>query len=209
MKTPVEMKRVLFDSKIRQHSQTGYFSANDLVTAGNRFRTLNRLPIVKLQDYLNKPATKEFISQLEKNIGDKAKKAQRGRYATTWIHPYLFIDLALLISPELKIEVYSWLFDELIRYRNDSGDSYKKMAGALWENCSNKSKFHEGIRTTAKMIKISIGVKDWESATEDQLRLRDKIHENIALLCDVLRDNNQAVKLGINKTIGNQVINFK
>jgi hypothetical protein len=34
----------------------------------------------------------------------------------------------------LKIEVYSWLFDKLIKYRNNSGDSYKKMAGALFEN---------------------------------------------------------------------------
>lgn len=203
MKTPVEMKRSLFGSEIRQQSKTGYFSANDLINAGNKFRVTNNLPLIKLQDYLNKPATKEFISELESNIENKAKIATRGKYATTWIHPFLFIDLALLISPKLKIEVYSWLYDELLKYRNDSGDSYKKMAGALWNNCSNKSKFHNGIKTTANMIKSSIGVKDWDSATEDQLKLRDKIHENIALLCDVLRDNNQAIRLGIEKTLRN------
>lgn len=209
METQVEMKRTLFGSEIRQQSKTGYFSANDLILAGNKFRIINELPFIKLQDYLNKPATKEFIKELESNISDKAKKASRGKYATTWIHPFLFIDLALLISPKLKIEVYSWLYDELLKYRNYSGDSYKKMTGALWENCNNKSKFHQGVRSTANIIKSAVGVKNWEEANEHQLRTRDKIHENIALLCDVLRDNNQAVKIGINKTIGKEFAKFE
>ena len=111
--------------------------------------------------------------------------------------------MALAISPTLKIEVYGWLYDELIKYRNDSGDSYKKMTGALWLNCNNKSKFHSGVSKTANIIKLACNVKDWESATEDQLKLRDRIHENIALLCDILKDNNQAIKLGITKTLNN------
>jgi hypothetical protein len=201
MDTQVIMKRSLFNDEIRQQSKTGFFSANDLVKAGNKWRILNNMPFIKLQDYLNLPATKEFIFELENNLNSAVKIASRGRNAITWIHPFLFIDLALTISPKLKIEVYSWLYDELLKYRNNSGDSYKKMCGSLFANCNNKSTFHRGISITAQLIQNACDVKDWQTATEQQLRLRDKIHENIALLCDVLRDNNQAIRIGIDKAL--------
>jgi hypothetical protein len=75
------------------------------------------------------------------------------------------------------------------------------MAGALYANASNKSNFHRGMSLTARYIKNACNVKDWQEATEDQLKLRDRIHENIALLCDVLKDNNQAIRIGINKAL--------
>lgn len=203
METQVIMKRELFGCKISQQSKTGYFSANELITAGNKYRITNNMPMIKLQDWLNKPTTKEFINELESQLKVSVKSATRGRNANTWLHPYLFIDLALVISPKLKIEVYSWLYDELLKYRNDSGDSYKKMCGALYDGCKNKSIFHKGITTTAKLIKDACDVKDWQSATESQLKLRDRMHENISLLCDVLRNNDQAIKLGIKKAITN------
>jgi hypothetical protein len=201
MKTQVVMKRKLFDGDISQQSKTGYFSANELISAGNKYRILNNMPIMKLQDWLNRETTKEFIAELELQLETKVKIATRGRNATTWFHPFLFIDLALTISPKLKIEVYSWLYDELLKYRNVSGDSYKKMTGALWNNSPNKSRFAKGIVSTAKMIKTACNVTDWESANEKQLNLRDRIHENIALLCDVIKDNNQAIRIGIAKAI--------
>jgi hypothetical protein len=201
MKTQVIMKRKLFDGDISQQSKTGYFSANELISAGNKYRILNDMPIMKLQDWLNRETTKEFIAELELQLETKVKIATRGRNATTWFHPFLFIDLALTISPKLKIEVYSWLYDELLKYRNVSGDSYKKMTGALWNNSPNKSRFAKGIISTAKMIKTACNVTDWESANEKQLNLRDRIHENIALLCDVIKDNNQAIRIGIAKAI--------
>jgi len=200
MKTQVLMKRTLFGSEISQQSKTGFFNANELVGAGNKFRAINNLSIIRLQDWLNLPSTKEFIEELKDNLGEDVKKATRGRAGITWIHPYLFIDLALYISPKLKIEVYGWLYDELLKYRNLSGESYKKMTGALWSNATNKTTFHKSIKQVAKIIKNACEVKDWESATELQLEKRDKIQENIALLADVLKDNNQAVRLGVTKS---------
>jgi len=200
MKTEVIMKRELFGSDISQKSKSEFFSATDLVRAGNKWRMLNSLPFFNMQEWLRQKSTKDFIKELEK-VYEKVKIAGRGRNAHTWVHPFLFIDLALAINPKLKIEVYKWIYDELIKYRNNSGDSYKKMTGALWLNCSNKSKFKDGIKTTANMIKLACKVKNWETANEKQLHLRDKIHENISLLCDVLKDNNKAVKIGIMKSL--------
>ena len=194
------MKRELFGANISQQSKTGFFSANDLMTAGNKFRAINELRLFKLQDWLNLPSTKEFIIELEIVTNTKVKIATRGRTATTWIHPFLFIDLALYISPKLKIEVYQWITDELLKYRNDSGDSYKKMAGALYLNTKNKSKFPIIMKKAAQKIQNACKVTNWQEATTTQLKMRNKIHENIALLCDVLKSNKQAIKLGIMKT---------
>lgn len=202
MNTEVVMKRKFFDGEISQKSKTGFYSLNDLFRVGNRWRLLNGMNQIRMIDWINSNPVKEFIKELTSQFGE-VKKATRGRNANTWVHPYLLIDAALYINPKFKVEVYSWLFDELLKYRNDSGDSYKKMAGALFANSSNKSTFHRGIQKTANIIKTACKADDWETATEEQLKLRDRIHENIALLCDVLRDNNQAIRLGIEKALNN------
>ena len=200
MITQVEMKRRLFDFEIKQQSKTEFFSATDLVRAGNKFRKSQNLSNFNFSAYLNNKDTKIFIKELDKKFNKSIIKG-RGRSANTWVHPLLFIDIALAINPKLKIEVYEWLMDSLLKYRNESGDSYKKMTGALWENATNKTKFPKAIVETAKIIKKACKVKDWQKANEQQLRLRDKIHENIALLCDIFKDNNQAIKIGIKKAI--------
>ncbi|MEY2738680.1 MAG: Pseudoalteromonas phage Pq0, partial [Bacteroidota bacterium] len=141
-----------------------------------------------------------FISELNSKFGQSIiKGGKKGTH--TWVHPLLFVDIALNIDIKLKIEVYQWIYDELLKYRNDSGDSYKKMCTSLFNNCTNKSNFHRSITKTAELIKSACNVEKWETASEDKLKLRDKIHENISLLCDVLRDNNQAIRIGIIKAI--------
>lgn len=200
MKTQVEMKRKLFNTEIKQQSKTEFFSATDLVRAGNEFRKKQKLSNFNFSAYLNNKNTKIFINELNQKFGKSIIKG-RGRSSNTWVHPLLFIDIALAINPKLKIEVYNWIVDNLLKYRNESGDSYKKMTGALWNNAKNKSTFAKGIIKTADIIKNACKVRDWETATEKQLKRRDKIHENIALLCDVLKDNNQAIRLGIEKTL--------
>ena len=198
MKTEVLMERELFGMTIHQKSKSEFFSATDLERAGNKWRAINGLSVFDKSDYFNQKGTKEFINSLEEKFG-KVKISGRGRGNHTWVHPFLFIDIALAISPKLKIEAYSWMFDNLIKYRNDSGDSYKKMCGALFIYAKNKSLFQVNISKIADIIKIECGVKDWETATEAQLKLRDRIHENVALLCDVLQDSNQALSIGIKK----------
>lgn len=201
MKTEVTMKRELFGQEISQRSKTEYFSATDLVKAGNAWRAKNRMQPFDMSKWFLLQSTKSFINSLEEKFG-VVKISGRGRGHHTWVHPYLFIDMALAISPELKIEVYGWLYDHLLRYRNDSGDSYKKMSGALYQAAPNKTKYHDAIKMVAERIKIACKVKDWQSATESQLKLRDRIHENISLLADILPPN-EAVRIGIKKALNN------
>lgn len=195
-----DMQNQIFNGCISQQSKTGYFSATDLVKFGNRYREKNNLSKINLTQWLNLKGTKEYIKSLEVKIGEKVVKKGRGRTSTTWVHPYLFIDLALTISPDLKVEVYGWLYDHLLEYRNTSGDSYKKMCGAIYHSIKDKKKFGPGLPILAKQIKKVCNVDDWQQATEKQLKLRNRIHENIALLCDVLPVN-EAVRIGIKKAI--------
>jgi hypothetical protein len=204
MKTQVLMQRSLFGREIKQQSKTGFFDGKQLEDAGNLYRLSNNLKKVNLSEWLRNKSTIEFINELELSIGHPCKIGTKGRNGTTWLHPYLFIDFALHINPKLKIEVYGWLYDELLKYRNDSGDSYKKMTGALYNNTKSKSTFQKYIIKVADKIRGSLGVDNWQSATEEQLKLRDKIHENISLLCDVLNDNDLAVNLAIKKTLENE-----
>lgn len=198
MKTEVEMRRELFGFDIAQKSKSEFFSATDLVKAGNIWRGLNGMNPFNITAWFKTKSTKEFIEELEKKYG-KALIKRRGRGTHTWVHPLLFIDLALSISPKLKIEVYEWLFDHLIKERNNSGDSYKLMCGNLYARHGHKKTFPNYISDLAIKIKHRCGVVDWQSATEEQLKLRDKLHENIALLSDVLNNNDEAVRIAFNK----------
>jgi hypothetical protein len=198
MVTEVIMKREVFGSEVAQKSKSEFFSATDLVMAGNKWRVMNNLPLFDINEFMRRKSTIEFVDLLKKKFGD-IKIVSKGRGQHTWVHPYLFIDIALAISPELKIEVYGWLFDYLIRYRNESGDSYKKMAGALWNNADNKQAFPRYISTVADKIRSACGVEDWNCATEEQLRKRDKIHEAIFILSDIVKSNDKIVEISIAK----------
>ena len=201
MKTAVIMKRELFGMPVSQHSKTEYFSATDLVKAGNKYRIINGLSPFNEKAWLANKSTKEFMEELELKFG-KVKISARGRGHHTWIHPLLFIDMALAISPKLKIETYEWMFDHLIKNRNESGDSYNLLCGALYKRHTNKTTFHKYIQEVAKNIRLACDVGDWNEASESQLKARDKIHKEAALLCEVLQDNDVALKIAFARVLG-------
>lgn len=202
MKTEVVMKRELFGSEISQKSKSEFFSATDLVKAGNKWRITNDMQPFSMNQWLNQKGTKEFISVLEESEG-VVKITGRGRGKHTWVHPLLFLDMALAINPKLKVEVYKWLYDSLLKYRNESGTSYSKMCGAIYQNAKNKDLFTGDIKKLASRIRDVCGVSDWQKATEKQLKLRDKIHYNITLIANVMRDNERAIDFGITEALKN------
>ena len=190
------MKRDLFGKSIRQKSLNGFFSANDLVAAGNYYRAVNGLPLFNLGNYLKNGSTLEFMEEVEKKYTN-AILTTRGRGGETRVHPLVFIDIALAIDPKLKVEVYEWMFDNLIKFRNDSGDSYKEMSAALFVRCSNIREFPKLISDVAIKIKHALHITDWQNATEEQLKKRDLIHNSIKLLSKVLKDPDQIVRISI------------
>jgi hypothetical protein len=200
MNTQVIMKRELFGCEISQQSKTEFFSATELVNAGNKWRRSNGLKDFNLSQYLTSKSLTEFKAELElkyKNV----IVSSRGRNSNTWVHPLIFIDIALAINPKLKVEVYEWLFDNLIKFRNDSGDSYREMSAAIYTRTTNTREFPIYIQKVANLIKKALNVDKWENATEAQLKKRDTIHNSIKLLCNVLNNTDQAVRIGIHENV--------
>jgi len=198
MKTEVIMKRDIFGETISQKSKSEFLSATDLLLAGNKYRLANNLPFTTLNAYFSNSKNKEFIAELSDKY-DKVKTDGRGKGNHIWVHPLLFLDIALWLDPRLKVQVYEWLQDHLLEYRNSSGDSFNRMKGALYSKASNKAMFSKNIQIVARYIRLECGVKDWETATESQLKLRDRMHDYISFACDMVKDANTAVEVGIKK----------
>jgi len=197
MKTEVNMERELFGMTIRQKSKTEMFSGTDLINAGNKWRRANGLKDFNMAVWLKGNGTTEFIEELENKYKTKAVSKGRGRSGGTWLHPLLFIDMALAISPKLKIETYEWLFDNLIKNRNSSGNSYKLMCGTLYVRHGDKKTFQKYVSDVARSIKLKCKVNNWNDATEAQLEKRDSIHKDIAWLADSMANNKEAVRMAL------------
>lgn len=200
MQTEGYIQRLLFSGFIRQNGDE-YISINDLLLVGNKWRTTNNLGLFRYENWYNSSATKKFLSALEAQIDKPPIVSKKGKTGERWVHLFVFLDIVLNIDPHLKVEDYSWIYDQLIKskYSNGSGDRFKKMCGALFAAYKNKSRFHRGLSLTVKLIDDACNNRQTDN--EEQLRLRDEIYENIALLCDVLRDHKQAVRVGIAKAI--------
>lgn len=206
MKTnQVLTSRSLMGQVVRQRTKDSYFNMSDMLALGNKYRIENNLPTTKLGVYLSQKSVKEFIASLKEREGKEVwikgrlgRKSKDDESAGVWAHPLIFIDFALWINPQLKIETYYWIMDFLVKYRIDSADSYVRMCGALYKHTTNKHRFKADIALAANYIKKACGVAgDWNSATQEQLEMRDKMQDNVARLCGVLRDAKKAFEIGV------------
>lgn len=205
MKTEVIMVRKMLGMDIRQKHKSGFFSVSDIERVGNAHRINVGKQIQKATDYFRSPKAKEFIQELEKEFG-QVQSGGRGRGIEKWVHPFLFIDLALWYSPELKVKVYQWIYDNLTVFRDNSGESFKRMTRALIDNCGLKGNVSIVIPQIAQKIYLAVGVSGvnkWETATEDQLKNRDKIQQAITTASYFTKDCNKAVEVGIRSALDN------
>lgn len=202
--------RELMGITIRQRTKDGFFNITDLLKAGNVYRHYENLGHTNLKAYANTKTTQKFLKALKDNIGGEiwikgkaGRKRRDDKDSGVWVHPLVMIDFALWLNPQLKIENYEWIMDFLVKYRCSSGDSYKRMCGALFEYTTDKANFHKKIKDLALVIKRECGLgfaDEWNNASETQLKKRDKIQDNIAGLCGVLKNPNEAIRLGILQT---------
>ena len=164
---------------VRQRTKDGFMRLWDIEAIGKLYRLENGLPELSLKDYMNSQNVKEFLAELEKEVGTnpyiKSTKANSG-----WIHPFFAIKMLTHFNPRFEVQVYKWLWDYLIQNRIKSGDSYIKMCGSLYAYTTQKAKFQQSIKTLSKNIREHFGVDTWNNATQEQLKLRDELQTNIA-----------------------------
>ena len=121
------------NQKVLNTQNSGYLKNS---TENQQVLNTHNFPYVKKKDiddfFLNK-STQEYIQVImqKENLNTEASVylKSRGKYSGgTWMHPMLFIDFAMWLNPYFKYDVLRFVSDEMIKYRNLAGDSYKTLA---------------------------------------------------------------------------------
>lgn len=200
MKTNQILKRDFMGMEVRQEHKTRFFNINDFTKVANTYRENKGLPSADFRKYRKSQKTQEFLDALmeDENL-IQVIKTSKGKDGSTWVHPLVFFDYAMWISPELKIKVYKWLYDNLAEFRDVSGDSYKVLTGVIQSTYPMIEPQHlrELIQSLARAIKQVLKVDDWNCASEEQLKQRDAIHRNLQMLIKAGVDLQKAFNLSI------------
>ena len=203
MKTAQIMSRPLLDGSIRQNHKTNWFNATDLLKLANRRNEQLGKPTKKIAHYFENDSTKDFMMEImEKESLTVVYDSKKGKNGGTWVHPLLLIDIAMWLSPEFKYNAMKWLEDELTNARDESGESYKKMASAV-ANYMGRDIARAGtvIPKIAKAIKTNLNVTDWNNTTADNLKKRDEIQKNISILLKAGVEINRACITSIKEVL--------
>lgn len=181
MKTSVVVYRNLNGVQVRQESKNGFFNANDLLELYNKTSKKPK----EMKAYLKNKSTKELITALQADFVNGENSTQlvlyskRGKFGGTWMHPYLLIDFGMWLSTEFKITVIKWVYDNLIKYRNDCGDGFNDIKQALFDVKPNSPYFiySNEANMINKLVFGSTQKEQRNGATEDQLKLLDMLQK--------------------------------
>jgi len=192
MKTNQIMVRKFLGHDIRQNHIGGYFNLTDFSKIANEFRKQNGLSKKQTAHYVELQSTKEFMTELAHEEDVLVKDlwlSKRGKNGGTWVHPIVFIDVAMWFNPKLKVKVLKWVYDELISARDEGGESYKTLMSELTQTFPEISKNPIWYKRISRTIYKICGLKKddsdrWNKATVEQLKKRDKVHEQLLLLKD-------------------------
>ena len=198
METAQIVKREFKGGFVEQNHKTGWLNATSFLSIANTYREQIGLNKKSIGNYIKNDSTKEFVKKIldEENIA-QAYITKKGKNGGTWMHPFLFIDFVMWISPDFKYQAIKWLNDELLKYRDTSGDSYKQLATTI---ANYQTKIGYGdigifIKKVARTIKQILDVEDWNSTTEDKLKKRDEIHKSLSMMIKAGVDINKALQI--------------
>jgi hypothetical protein len=163
-----------------QRSDDGYFDATALL---NYYNSMAIDP-KKMDDFKKLKSTKELANYLLTNELLE-KKPLISSLKGTWMHPYMFIDFAMWLSVEFKVQVLAWVYDGLIKTRNQAGDYYNEMCEALMNQrnvLQKQTSFFHYIQE-ANMLKELSGISNRNETTESQLVILNLLQKaNIKML---------------------------
>jgi hypothetical protein len=140
---------------VKQRTSDGFFNFTDLVKQWNQATGQNK----RIEHYFENASTKEFLKALfidnyespEKRgfktieLSDSyelTKEDLKTLYVTarggkgenrgaTWMTPIMYIDACMWLNPAFKVKVIKFVYDEMIRYRHEAGDEYRKLGSAI------------------------------------------------------------------------------
>lgn len=202
METSVIMQRPFNGKVIRQNSKTGFLNLNDLYSC-HLIEQPNTSK--QLEHYFRLEQTKEFAntireSQLEAANQNTHKNGEltlplleplpiietkRGKNGGTWVHPYLFLDFAMWLSPKFKLWAMSIIEDKLIELRNEAGDRFNDMTAALRRSGAVSPRDYAKEASMLNELVFGISTREQRnSADQLQLNLLNKLQKFNARLID-------------------------
>ena len=196
MKINQLMQRDFDGNQVTQRTDNSYLNATDLLRIYNE----NAKTPKRFLEFWNNKNTEEFLEALirEENLkGENSNPLKndfyivtKGKYGSTYMHPYLFVKFAMWLSSDFEVKVIKWIYDNLIKVRNDAGDHYIEMTETIkdrymeWSN-GKKPDPLIFIKEANYLKQLAFGYlnKSRNEASEQELDLLNKLQlANIKLI---------------------------
>lgn len=202
MKTNQTLTRAMGKFEVFQRTSDGFFNATALLKQWNGQSRSDR----KMDNYFNIKGTSEFVETIMQRENLNTPKLvylkTRGKHnGGTWMHPMLFIDFAMWINPEFKYDVLKFVYDQLIQYRNEAGDTYKEMAVQI-ARISKKSDIPVNISSIASALNHIVYGRH-----EREIRNKSAEEQSMRELLKLQIKVSELIKEGFIKTY-DQLINY-
>lgn len=208
MKTNNVIIRPMGQFQVQQRTKDGMFNATALVKEWNDYvenlHGENSAYVKKeLKKFFENDNTKSFISALieEENLNgeNSAYLASRGKNGGTWMHPILFVKFAMWLNPQFEVKVIKFVYDEMIKYRNEAGDAYKELSAAIY-TIVDKSQMPSRMAEVSKGINFVVFgehrnmIRNDKGTEQDQRKLYEMERKVASLINDgFLKDHGQVM----------------
>lgn len=198
MKTVQIVTRPMGELEVQQRTSDGYFEAYSLL----RLWSLKFSKAKNMNHFLDNKSTKEFIETLKDSeshtrnsedgefqavIVSKGRMTKNGKTQDKlWMHPYLFIDFALWLSPTFKLTVIKFVYDQMIKFRIEAGLGYPQLTSSI-ARIYDGNNLVDAISRVAKGINFVVygkheqGIRNIEG-TEQKIMELAKLQEKIVEL---------------------------
>jgi len=213
MKTNIIMKsedRQLFGTVIRQETKTGFLNLSDLQHCFDSIRVQKGWTNKNIQELIGRTENIERIYYiLEKqniitldlskfiemvnNKGIATTLKSFGEYKTTgarqtkttYINPYIWILVALELSPEFYANAVIWLTDKLILNRIEAGNFYSALTNSIRKFNPSTDQYIQLAKALNYIIfgKHEPGIRN--TGTKEQLRDLSSLEEKMAFTIDM------------------------
>ena len=199
MKTNNVILRPMGQFQVQQRTKDGMFNATALMKQWNE-SSGDKKEVTKFFENEN---TKAFISALmeeEKlNTQNSAYLKSRGKNGGTWMHPILFVKFAMWLNPRFEVKVIKFVYDEMIKYRNEAGDAYKELSAAIY-TIVDKSQMPSRMAEVSKGINYVVFgehrnmIRNDKGTEQDQRKLYEMERKVASLINDgFLKDHGQVM----------------
>ena len=211
MKTNNVIIRPMGQFQVQQRTKDGMFNATALVKEWNDYvenlHGENSAYVKKeLKKFFENDNTKSFISALieEENLNGEnsayvKSRAREDRGGGTWMHPILFVKFAMWLNPRFEVKVIKFVYDQMIKYRNEAGDAYKELSAAIY-NIVDKSQMPAMMAQISKGINYVVFgehrnmIRNDKGTEQDQRKLYEMERKVAALINDgFLTDHGQVM----------------